>query len=113
MSKPAATPIGVKKIARINSARFTWEKFSAKCGVSQLEIVTHDFTMLMAGVVPVGWCYGHELVVRPRTEGAAILVRVANDFEDEDSGEIEVWLHVPDQFAEDYCEGFKKTEARV
>jgi hypothetical protein len=98
--------VGVEVIPQIPASRFTWEKCGIREGVSQLDIVTEDFNNLKPGVVAVGWCEAIKLPVRPRHEGAAILVE--NPYTDSEFEQAEIWIHVPDWFAEAHCAGFKK-----
>lgn len=99
------------KFPRIGSDRFPFEKCAVRQGISQLEIVTSDFKMLMPGCVPLGWCYSKDLRVRPRTSGVAILVEITQiDDEDEENNRVdEAWIHASDEFAVDYCDGFESS----
>lgn len=94
------------KIKRISGNRFTWEKFACRQGISQLEVFTSDFTMLTGNGTVLGWCYARELPVRPRLDGVAIMVEM-----DYDGEIVEAWLHAPDHFGAEYCEGFNAQES--
>ncbi len=72
---------------QISPEKFTWEKFGSKAGYSQSDVFeTYPEFKLRSDLEVVGYCIASRLVVRPRTEGWAVMVRFP------ETGD-EAWFH--------------------
>lgn len=71
----------------MNSAKFTWEKYCSKVGFSNGECWDFYINRPKAGFKEIGRCDASKLMVRPRTEGFAVML------EHEESGDT-FWIHV-------------------
>jgi hypothetical protein len=76
---------------KISETRFTWEKFCGKAHVANTDIFTTSGRLCPRWEL-VGWTPSKNLVIRPRTEGVAILVR-CKDNDNEFYEGLEVWCH--------------------
>lgn len=70
---------------RISPEKFLFEKYVGRLGYSPNEVATHKGTP-KPGVKFLGYCEARRLLVRPRTEGFAVMAEMEN-------GDV-TWLHV-------------------
>lgn len=91
---------------RLDSTIFTWQSWCCNVGVSTLRIFDggdghsqNDDKIFNKRFICEGWCDGGSLIVRPRTQGIAIMVW---DKELEEK----VWCHVSDDFLDTLYVGY-------
>lgn len=70
----------------MNSAKFTWEKYCSQVGFSLCEAWDLETNRPKPGFTELGRCLASSLVVRPRDEGEAVMLR------HDETGD-EFWLH--------------------
>lgn len=71
----------------MNSSKFTWEKYIGNSGYSSSEVWNFRTNRPQTIVEEIGRCSASSLMVRPRQNGEAVMLRVKETNE-------EFWMHV-------------------